>query len=159
LTFTATGGGGPNVENFTDIAGAIATLRTGPALAVPNLLLLHPDTWANIRTQKDQYGRFYVSPDPSVDQVEQVFGVDVLQSVQFPAGQGILFDTTLYGRAVIREAMVTRIGYSGTDFTQNVVRFVSETRITQTIERPQAICKVTGLPTAAPSLAETQTKR
>jgi hypothetical protein len=52
---------------------------------------------------------------------------------------------------VVRETLVTRIGYSGTDFTQNVVRFVYEERLTQTIERPQAICKITGLPTAAPT--------
>ena len=56
----------------------------------------------------------------------------------------------------MREGLTTRIGYSGTDFTQNVVRLLSEERITQTIERPQAICKITGLPTAAPSVAETK---
>jgi len=67
-------------------------------------------------------------------------------------GQGVLFDTTIYGR-VARESLVTRIGYSGTDFTQNVVRLLSEERITQTIERPQSICKITGLPTAAPTEA------
>jgi len=50
------------------------------------------------------------------------------------------------------------IGYSGTDFTQNVVRFVSETRIIQTIERPQAICKITGLPTAAPTATKSTVK-
>jgi hypothetical protein len=32
---------------------------------------------------------------------------------------------------------------------------VSETRITQTIERPQAILKLTGLPTTAPTAAAT----
>jgi HK97 family phage major capsid protein len=73
LTYPAVG----TQENFTDIATAIAALRTGPALAEPDLPLLHPDTWTAIRTQKDDMGRFYVSPDPSVDQVEQVFGVDV----------------------------------------------------------------------------------
>ena len=67
-------------------------------------------------------------------------------------GQGVLFDTTIYGR-VARESLVTRIGYSGTDFTQNVVRLLSEERITQTIERPQSICKITGLPTAVPTQA------
>jgi HK97 family phage major capsid protein len=150
LTFAAVG----TTENFTDIAGAIATLRTGPALAEPDLLLLHPDTWANVRTQKDSYGRFLVSPDPSQEQVEQVWGVEVLQSTQFTQGVGVLLDTTLYGRAVVREGLITRIGFAGTDFTQNIVRLVSETRITQTIERPQAICKITGLPTAAPTVAE-----
>jgi hypothetical protein len=58
-------------------------------------------------------------------------------------------------RAVIREPLITRIGYAGTDFTSNIVRFVSETRITQTIERPQAILKLTGLPTTAPTAAAT----
>jgi HK97 family phage major capsid protein len=155
LTFTATGFG-PNAEHWTDLLGAIATLRTGPALAEPDLLLLHPNTWAALRSQQDQYGRFYVAADPSRDQVEQAWGVDVLESNQFTPGVGVLFDTTLYGRAVVREGLVTRIGYSGTDFTQNVVRLLSEERITQTIERPQAICKITGLPTAAPSVAETK---
>jgi hypothetical protein len=67
----------------------------------------------------------------------------------------VLFDTRIYGRAVVREPIITRIGYAGTDFTQNIVRYVSETRITQTIERPQAILKLTGLPTTAPTAAET----
>jgi hypothetical protein len=74
-----------------------------------------------------------------------------LQSTVFTPGKAVLFDTEIYGRAVIREAIITRIGFAGTDFTQNAVRFLSEERITQTIERPQAIIKVTGLPTAAPT--------
>jgi hypothetical protein len=49
----------------------------------------------------------------------------------------------------VREGLTTRIGYSGTDFTENVVRFVSEERVTQTIERLQAICLVSRLPIAA----------
>jgi HK97 family phage major capsid protein len=150
LTFAATGVG-TNAEHWSDLLGAIAALRTGPALAEPDLLLLHPNTWAALRGEQDLYGRFYVAADPSTDQVDQAWGIDVLTSTQFTAGIGVLFDTTQYGRAVIREPIITRIGYSGTDFTQNVVRFLSETRLTQTIERPQSICKITGLPTAAPA--------
>jgi hypothetical protein len=56
LTLTATGGTSTPPNNFDDIAGGIARLRTGPALASPDLLLLHPDTWANIRTQTDTLG-------------------------------------------------------------------------------------------------------
>jgi hypothetical protein len=58
----------------------------------------------------------------------------------------VLLDSTLYGRLVIREPLVTRIGYAGADFTSNLIRFVGEERLTQTIERPQAICEITGLP-------------
>ena len=52
-------------------------------------------------------------------------------------------------KAPDREPLITRIGYSGTDFTSNVVRYLGEERITQTIERPQAICVVSKLPIAA----------
>jgi HK97 family phage major capsid protein len=148
LTYPAVGA----QENFTDIATAIAALRTGPALAEPDLLLLHPDTWAAIRTQKDDMGRFYVSPDPSVDQVEQVFGVDVLQSTEFNKGDGILLDTTLFGRVAVRESLILRVGYgvvSGqSDFLSNILRWIAEERLNLAVERPAAICWITGLPTA-----------
>lgn len=148
LTYPAVG----TQENFTDIATAIAALRTGPALAEPDLLLLHPDTWAAIRTQKDDMGRFYVSPDPSVDQVEQVFGVDVLQSTEFNKGDGILLDTTLFGRVAVRESLILRVGYgvvSGqSDFLSNILRWIAEERLNLAVERPAAICWITGLPTA-----------
>jgi HK97 family phage major capsid protein len=149
LTFAATG----TTENFTDIAGGIARLRSGPALAEPDLILMHPNTWATIRTQKDSYGRFLATPDPTTETAESVWSVPVVQSTQFTAGEAVLVDSTKYGRVVVREGIVTRIGYSGTDFTQNVIRFVSEERLSQTIERPQAICLITGLPTTAPTLA------
>jgi hypothetical protein len=42
---------------FDDIAEAISDLRTGPALATPDLLCLHPATWTNIRTSKELQGR------------------------------------------------------------------------------------------------------
>jgi HK97 family phage major capsid protein len=154
LSFTATG----TTENFTDIAGGIAQLRSGPALAEPDLILMNPNTWAAIRTQKDQYGRFLATPDPTAETAETVWSVPVVQSTQFTAGQAVLVDSTKYGRVVVREAIVTRIGYSGTDFVQNIVRFVSEERIAQTLERPQAVCIIKGLPTAAPTTAETAKK-
>jgi len=148
LGLTATG----TTEFFTDIAAGIAALRTGPALAEPDLCLLHPNTWATIRTAKDQYGRFLASVDPTTETAETIWSIPVVQSTQFTAGQAVLVDSTRYGRVVVREGLLTRIGYSGTDFVTNVIRFLSEERLTQTIERPQAICIVKGLPTAAPTL-------
>ncbi|MDH6245034.1 phage major capsid protein [Mycobacterium sp. OTB74] len=157
---------GSGSENYTDISAGIAALRNGPSLAVCNLILLHPETWAAIRVQKDGYGRFLSDPNPTVEQANTIFGIPIVVSTQFTAGEAVLFDTRLYGRAIIREALVTRMGFSGTDLVQNIVRYVSETRITQTIERPQAILKLTGLPTTAPTVlagdtepAETETTR
>jgi hypothetical protein len=135
--FTATG----TVEHFTDLAGAIATLRTGPALAVPDLPLLHPNTFAALRTEQDTMGRFYVAADPSQTQVEQIWGVEVLQSTAFTAGEGVLLDTTLVGRVAVREALALRIGYAGSDFTNNIIRTVCEERLNFAVERPAAIVR------------------
>jgi HK97 family phage major capsid protein len=143
---------------FDDFAGAIADLRTGPALCEPDLCLLHPNTWANVRTIKDLYGRYYVSADPSEDQVEQIWGVDVLQSTAFNPGEAVLLDTQLMGRAAVRETLVLRIGYAGTDFTDNILRTVCEERLNLAVERPGAILWLKGLPTTAP-LAEPPAKR
>jgi HK97 family phage major capsid protein len=153
LTMTAVGAGTP-VENFTDIAGAIALLRTGPALATPDLICMHPNTWANLRTQKDSYGRFLTNVDPTQDQAETIFGIDVLQSIWFNAGDAILIDTTKFGRAAIREPLILRVGYSGSDFTNNILRTVCEERLNLAVERPAAICWLKGLPTTAPAVAE-----
>ena len=60
---------------------------------------------------------------------------------------------TLFGRVGVRESMVLRVGYSGTDFTDNVVRQVCEERLNLAVERPAAICWIKNLPTAAPTAA------
>jgi HK97 family phage major capsid protein len=113
----------------------------------PDLYLMHSSTWSAVRRQANTYGDYYVSADPSTDEVSSAWGVDVLVSTQFTAGTVVLVDTSLYGRVVVRESLVTRIGYAGSDFTDNIIRFVAEERLTQTIERPQAICLITKLPT------------
>jgi HK97 family phage major capsid protein len=136
----------------------IELLRSGPALAEANLLLAHPTTWSAIRRATNTIGDYYAAPDPSTDEVNSAWGVDVLVSTAFTLGKVVLLDTTIYGRAVIREPLITRIGFAGTDFTDNVIRFVSEERITQTIERPQAIVVISNLPTTL-DVASTTTTR
>jgi HK97 family phage major capsid protein len=143
-------------STFTDqpgpwdaIEAAIALMRAGAALAEPNLALTTPGTWSAIRRVTNLQGNYYVAADPSTAEVNTAWGVPVLVSKAFTPGTFTLVDTTRYGRVVVRESLVTRIGYSGTDFTDNIVRFVSEERITQTIERPHAICKISNLPTVA----------
>jgi hypothetical protein len=116
-------------------------------------------SWSAVRRQTNTYGNYYVSADSSTEEVNSAWGIDVLVSNQFTAGTAVLVDTTLYGRVVVREPIVTRIGYSGTDLTTNVIRLLSETRLTQTIERPQAICVISKLPTAAAAESKSTAKK
>jgi HK97 family phage major capsid protein len=157
LTLAATGTTASPPNNWDDIAGGIALLRTGPALAEPDLLLLHPDTWTAIRTQKDLYARYLATPAPTDQTAETMWDVEVLQSTAFKAGEAVLLDTTLFGRVAVREPLIMRVGYgvvSGqSDFLSNILRWIAEERLNLAVERPAAICHITGLPTAAPTTA------
>jgi hypothetical protein len=104
-------------------------------------------------------GRFYVSADPSQDQVDQAWGVEVLQSTAFAAGEAVLVDSTLVGRVAVREPLTVRLGYANDDFTSNIVRTVVEERLNFAVERPAAICHVSGLPITAPTDTSAKTAK
>jgi hypothetical protein len=69
----------------------------------------------------------------------------------------VLIDSTLVGRVAVRETLVLRLGYSGNDMVENIIRCVVEERLNLAVERSAAICHVTGLPTAAPTTTGTKT--
>jgi HK97 family phage major capsid protein len=134
-----------NTPTFDDIEEAIAELRSGPSLATADLLVVSPTTWSSIRREKDGMERYYVAPDPSVGEVNTVWGVNVVSTTAVPDGEGWLLDTTKAGRMIVREPMTLRVGFSGDDFVRNVVRYISEERCFYAVERPSAVLKLTGL--------------
>jgi HK97 family phage major capsid protein len=139
---------GTPVTHFDDIEQSIATLRTGPSLAEPDLFITNPETWSAIRREKNLQGAYYAQTDPTSDEPETAWGVDVLVSTAINAGDGILIDTTKFGRVAVRETLGLRIGYSNDDFTRNIVRTVAEERLALCVERPSAVLHLTGLPTS-----------
>jgi len=144
LTHDATGDGTP----LDSLELAIAALRNGAALADPDLLVLNPLTWSAIRRTKDLQDRYLTQPDPTVGEANSAWGVPVLVTTQLAAGSGVLVDTRKFGRVWMREPLSVRVGYTNDDFTKNIVRFVSEERLNLAIERPAAVCVVSGLPTS-----------
>jgi HK97 family phage major capsid protein len=137
----------PSSYNAIDsIEAAINQLRVGNALATADLLILHPTSWASIRRIKTTSNAYAVG-DPLREQVNTLWGIPVLVTTACTNGQGFLLDLSKFGTAVIREGLVMHQGTSGTDFVQNLARWVFETRIALATERPQAVCQITGLPT------------
>lgn len=125
---------------------SIQHMRTGAALAEPDLIVMHPITWSNLRRVKDAYYRFMVAPDPTQDEAKTLWGLDVLTTIKCPQGQALLLDNNKWGWAVIREALLMRVGYDSGDFTANLQRIVVEERLTTAIARPTAILAVSNLP-------------
>jgi hypothetical protein len=104
-----------NVAGATDttaldaIEQAIEQMRSGPALAEPDLFDLH---------------RYILSPDPNREAANQSWGVPVLVTAQCNPGDGLLIDTTKCGTALVREGLVMRQGANLDDFSRNLMRWV-----------------------------------
>jgi hypothetical protein len=146
LTHAATAAPTPPASSYSDIEQAIAALRVGPSLAVADLLILNPSTFSAIRRQTNTLGNFLIG-DVAVDPVDRIWGVPVLETTVCPDGEGWLIDSTKFGRLAVRESLTMRVGYSGTDFVQNVLRWIAEERAVLTVERPSAVLHITTLPT------------
>ena len=130
------------------IEKAIAKLRTGVALAVADLLVLHPSTWSAVRRTKDAYQRYLTQADPTVGEADSVWGVPVVSTTACPAGKGVLLDTSKFGYVAVRESLSMRVGYSGTDLVDNVFRTVAEERLVLCVTRAAAVLAISNLPTA-----------
>jgi HK97 family phage major capsid protein len=133
------------------IEKSITALRTGAALATADLLVLNPATWSAIRRLKDTTGRFlFISSDsdPTRAEANSIFGIEVLVTTALAAGTGVMIDSQKFGKVLVREGLTLHTGTSGTDFTQNIVRFVAEERLVLAVERPAAVLALSGLPTS-----------
>jgi Phage capsid family len=128
------------------IEQGIQLLRVGAALAVPDILVVNPNTLGGLRRLKDAVARYYLQPDLAAGEIGSLWGVRILETTACPAGTGILIDSEKMGLAVIREGVTVTTGTTNDDFSRNIVRYVIEERIGLAIERPAAICSVTGLP-------------
>jgi len=128
------------------IEASINTMRVGSSLSEPNLFICSPTTWSSIRRTKATTGQYIVG-DPLHDAVRSIWGIPVLTTTACTDGQGLLLDTTKFGNALIREGIVMHQGFSGTDFVDNVARYVFEERLTLATERPQSVLAISNLPT------------
>jgi hypothetical protein len=75
-------------------------------------------------------------------------------TTQIAEGVGLLIDTNKFGRLLVREPLGIRMGTANDDFTRNLVRFVCEERMVLAVERPTAVCSITGLRDMSKTLAD-----
>lgn len=142
--------GADDVTALDGIEESVEIMRSQPGvLSEPSLLITSPSSWSALRRIKDLYGRYYLSPDPSQGQGNQIWGIPVLTTTQCIPGDAFLLDTDRFGAAVIREGLVVRQGLSEDDFIRNIIRFISEERLNLAVERPLAVMHLENLPTTS----------
>jgi HK97 family phage major capsid protein len=126
----------------------IESLRTGSALAVCDLIVINPGTFGAVRRQHDAQGRYILNPDPELDQANQIWGVECLQTTAISAGTALLLDTQKFGFVPMRQNLEIQTGYTNDDFQRNISRWAVEERLNLAVERPSAVLNITGLPTS-----------
>src|SRR6516164_9313203 len=135
--------------NYLDtFSQGIENLRTGSALATANLIVIHPGTFGAVRRQKDGQNRYILNPDPEMDQANQIWGVECLQTTAQPAGTALLLDTEKFGFVALRQNVEIMSGFTNDDFQRNINRWAVEERLNIAVERPSAVLNITGLPTS-----------
>ncbi len=139
--------GSTGTDYLDDIEESVEQLRSGAALAEPDLFITSPSSWSALRRVKDDLHRYILAADPSKDEVNTLWGIPVLVTTACNPGDGLLIDSNKFGRALVRESLVMRQGYSDDDFRRNLIRWVCEIRGNLAVERPAAVLQLSNLPT------------
>lgn len=128
---------------------SFADLRTGSAFANANLIVLHPETWADLQLQKSTGGLYLLNPtDPnSIGSLNDIFGVKAVTNTYCPAGTALVLDTSKAVLAWTRQSWSLEVNQYGTnEFNENYVTFRVEGRYAIGVMYPTALNIVTGLP-------------
>lgn len=123
-----------------DLAGDVAeantmdVIRVGVAVMAnnnfsPNVVLMNPVDAATLDLAKASDGHYVAPPFKTADG-RQISGVVVIENPGVTAGTMYLMDSSKV-KARIRKDMSVSVGFSGTDFTDNVVTILGELRAAQ----------------------------
>ena len=133
VAFTPTSGD----TGIESISRALGTLANSYEIQA-NLVILNPvDYRAMQRTRAVTDGQFLWG-DPNGANSEQVWAVDIHQTPAMTQGSFAITDTEQVGTFRLREDAQIMTGYTGNQFTQNLVTILGELRALLTVERPTA---------------------
>lgn len=156
---------------------AFIDVRTGPAFAEPDLMVMHPETMGALRRLRDDQGRYIMDllagplgltadgsrevnptdtpnaysivPQGAHQPHGHLWGVPVVVSTQCPAGTAIVASIKAGGAMWWqRLGLVLMFNqWSDTEWTTNTMGWRVEERVALSVPRPSALNIVTGLPT------------
>jgi HK97 family phage major capsid protein len=133
-------------SDLDTISMAFDALRVGASFVEPDGLAIHPTTWGIIRRLKDSQGRYYLTPDPTVDTNLTLWNVPVVLSTQIAVGTALLGAFAQSVAVYVREGIRVEVSNLGsTQFTNNTCLIRCEERLISTVVRPSGLCKITGL--------------
>ncbi len=112
--------------------------------AMPNLVVLHPNDWQDIRLLRTADG-IYIWGSPSEAGPERIWGLNVAKVQAATENTGVVLDTQ-FTELAWRKGMTVKISdQHDTFFITNKQAVRAEVRVAFTVFRPTAVCSVTGI--------------
>jgi len=157
------GGSSPNLRGLLNasiqtIGYATATgwniadylLRATVAIATANEpeatgIVVNPLQFFLLSVLKASGSGEYVNGAPGSAPGRNLWGLPLISSNRMPSQTGLVGHFPA-ARLHMREDSTIKVGFAGDDFIRNQVRVLAELRAALTVRRPNAFCRVTGLP-------------
>ncbi|OKI47301.1 phage major capsid protein [Micromonospora sp. CB01531] len=112
--------------------------------AIPDLHIMHPNDWMDIRLLRTADG-VYIWGNPSEAGPERLWGLPVAQSDAQTQNTGLTLDTTFTELSVRRGVVVQVSNSHGTYFIEGKQAVRADMRAAFIVYRPAAVCTVTGI--------------
>lgn len=104
---------------------------------------MHPNDWQKVRLEKASDGHYIMGP-PGMEGAKQAWGVPVVTSTVFTAGQPMVGAWQSSARLWLREGLSVNTGLDGNDFTKRRVSILAAMRVAFGVQRPGGFCGLTG---------------
>ena len=130
-------------DTFTAIYKGITKIRVN-GQTEPNLILMHPNDWQDIRVLQASTGQF-IFENPALAGDKTLFGIPVILSTAVTENTAVLLDS-FYNMALMRRGVDVQFSNSHASyFIQGVQAVRADMRGGFACLRPKSICTVTGI--------------
>lgn len=134
-------GVGNIADNLLRASVAIMTANEPEATAA----VINPIQYLVLSTLKAAGSGEYLNGHPAASPNRNIWGYPMAVSNRMPSQTGLLGNFPS-ARLHMREDSTIKVGFANDDFINNRVRVLAELRAALTVRRPNAFCRVTGLP-------------
>lgn len=104
----------------------------------PTVIVMSPTAWQTVALAKDQEGR-YLHGAPATGGPRTLWGLPVITTPAMPDDRFVVADMPNAATVGERQDAVIELGYSGDDFTRNLVTIRAELRLALLIQRPTGV--------------------
>jgi len=110
----------------------------------PNLILMHPSDWQDVRILQNSTGQ-YLWENPAYPGMQTMFGLPVVLSTAVTQNTAVVLDT-FYTQVIYRKGVEIQLSNSHANYFINGVQAIrADLRGGLAVLRPKAICTVTGV--------------